>query len=164
MTSSAALVAVLIVVNVVAWTTVSWFVRRRRATARLKPFEWVAPGSEAGTFAPLATVAPVPAAESPPQPIIVHPVAGAATTYEIVWYRQGERIVFALQPMDGRSALLRPMRSETFRWNEDRDPPAGLRDAQREHGRLRERLLRDGWRRAGRGERWFSHRFRPPGT
>ena len=35
--------------------------------------------------------------------------------------------------------------------------------AQRAHGRLRSRLLRDGWTTAGRGGPWFSHRFRPPG-
>ena len=85
-----------------------------------------------------------------------------ATTYEIVWYREAERILFALQPIDGRSALDARVASESFIWSEDRDPPPSLRLAQREHGKLRERLLRDGWTRAGRGERWFSHRFQPP--
>ena len=47
----------------------------------------------------------------------------------------------------GRTALVRPVRSAPFAWDEERDPPAGLREAQREHGRLRETLLRDGWRR-----------------
>ena len=52
--------------------------------------------------------------------------------------------------------------SALFEWNEDRDPPPSLRAAQREHGRLRERLLREGWTRAGRGKHWYSHRFHPP--
>ena len=129
------------------------FIRRRRA--KVEPFEWLAPGAQAGTFAPLA-----PVVRSPSAPL--RAVAGAARTYEIVWYREDEHLVFGLQPIDGRTALVRPMRSAPFAWEEERDPPAGLREAQREHGRVREALLRDGWRRAGRGERWFSHRFRPP--
>jgi hypothetical protein len=93
--------------------------RRRRAKG-VEPFEWLAPGMQAGTFVPLT-------------------------------------------PLDGRTALVRPVRLAPFGWDEDRDPPAGLREAQREHGRLREALLRDGLRRAGRRDRWFSRRFRPPG-
>ena len=169
MSSSFTLIALLVVANVAGWTTVSWIVRRRRALARSKPFEWVAPGSQAGTFRPLATVsaspAPPPAADEPMERVVyLRPVAGAATVYEIVWYREDDRVVFALQPLDGRTALIQPQRSATFAWAEDRDPPPSLRAAQREHARLRERLLRDGWTRGGRGERWFSHRFKPPQT
>ena len=72
-------------------------------------------------------------------------------------------MLFGLQPLDGRSALPDRMASGAFAWTEDRDPPPGLRVAQRQHARLRERLLRDGWTGAGRGERWYSHRFQPPG-
>ena len=127
----------------------------RRRSVRIESFEWLAPGEQAGSFASVVPVAPALSAP-------LRAVAGAARTYEIVWYRDGEHVVFGLQPLDGRTALVRPVRSGPFPWEHDRDPPAGLRDAQREHGRLRERLLRDGWRRAGRGDRWFSHRFRPP--
>jgi hypothetical protein len=97
-----------------------------------------------------------PAPPAPPAPQAI------ASTYEIVWYRQGERLVFGLQPIDGRAARAGRERSGSFRWDEDDDPPATLRDAQRAHGRLRSRLLRDGWSPAGRGQTWFSHRFRPP--
>ena len=109
----------------------------------------VGAGTQAGTFAPL-----VPVVRSPSAPL--RAVAGAARTYEIVWYREDEHVVLGLQPIDGRTALVRPVRSAPFAWEEERDPPAGLREAQREHGRMREALLRDGWRRAGRGERWFA--------
>ncbi len=122
---------------------------------RVDAFEWLAPGTQAGTFSPLTRVATSPSAQ-------LRAVAGAAKTYEIVWYRDGDQVVFGLQPLDGRTALVRPVLSAPLPWNEDRDPPPGLRDAQREQGRLREQLLRDGWRRAGRGDRWFSHRFKPP--
>jgi hypothetical protein len=97
-----------------------------------------------------------PAPPAPPAPQAI------ASNYEIVWYRQGERLVFGLQPIDGRAARAGRERSGSFRWDEDDDPPATLRDAQRAHGRLRSRLLRDGWSPAGRGQTWFSHRFRPP--
>jgi len=99
---------------------------------------------------------PEPEPPAPPAPQAV------ATTYEIVWYRQGERLVFGLQPVDGRAARGGRERSGSFRWDEDDDPPSTLRDAQRAHGRLRSRLLRDGWTPGGRGPTWFSHRFRPP--
>jgi hypothetical protein len=173
MSSPFTLVALLIVANIVGWSTVSWALRRRRALARSKPYEWMRPASEAGSFTPLATVAPVPAPASPPAPaayepsetiVYLRPVSGAASVYEIVWYREDERLVFALQPLDGRTALIHPQRSGTFVWAEDRDPPPSMRDAQREQAKLRERLLHDGWTRAGRGERWFSHRFKPPET
>jgi hypothetical protein len=169
MSSPATVIVLALVINVVGWSTVSWFVRRRRAIARAKPYEWVLPGSEAGTFTPLASVAPIaadPPAQEPDDKIVVYlrPVAGAASVYEIVWYREDDRVVFALQPVDGRTALTQPQRSGSFAWPEDRDPPASMRDAQREQARLRERLQRDGWTRAGRGERWFSHRFKPPAT
>lgn len=95
----------------------------------------------------------------PPAPRALHAIA---STYEIVWYRQGERLVFGLQPLDGRATRESHVRSASFRWDEDHDPPPTLRDAQRVHGRLRSRLLRDGWTSAGRGGPWFSHRFRPP--
>lgn len=171
MTSPATVIALLVVVNIVAWTTVT-FVRRRRAVARAKPYEWMVPGSdEAGHFKPLAPVAPAPPPVAPPvadepmqRVVYLRPVAGAATTYEIVWYREEDRLVFALQPIDGRTALVHPPRSGTFAWEEERDPPPSLRAGQREQAKLRERLLRDGWTRAGRGERWFSHRFTPPET
>ena len=85
-----------------------------------------------------------------PSPSPSHPTPAAqpqaiASTYEIVWYRQGERLVFGLQPIDGRAARAGRERSGSFRWDEDDDPPSTLRDAQRAHGRLRSRLLRDGW-------------------
>ena len=70
--------------------------------------------------------------------------------------------MFGLQPLDGRATRAGRERSGSFRWDEDDDPPSTLRDAQRAHGRLRSRLLRDGWTAAGRGRTWFSHRFRPP--
>jgi hypothetical protein len=105
-----------------------------------------------------------PVAEPVPQdlPVPVRQLVSQATTYEIVWYRDEARVHFALQPVDGRSASWAKVHSDTFTWAEDADPPADLRDAQRAHGRLRARLVREGWRPAGRGERWFSHRFRPP--
>jgi hypothetical protein len=176
MSSPATLIALLIVANVVAWATVSWVLRRRRALTRSRPYEWMKPGSQAGSFAPLSAVSPLPVPVPVPVPAValadepahhvvyLRPVSGAATIYEIVWYREDDRLVFALQPLDGRTALIGPQRSGTFAWVEERDPPASLRAAQREHAKLRERLQRDGWSRAGRGERWFSHRFKPPET
>jgi hypothetical protein len=107
---------------------------------------------------PLPILAP---AEPEPEPEPPAPQA-IASTYEIVWYRQGERLVFGLQPLDGRATRAGRERSGSFRWDEDDDPPSTLRDAQRAHGRLRSRLLRDGWTAAGRGRAWFSHRLRPP--
>jgi hypothetical protein len=82
--------------------------------------------------------------------------------YEIVWYREGERVAFALQPTDGRAAPWARHRSTSFAWAEDHDPPASLRAAQRAHGRLKAKLDREGWQPAGRGERWFNHRVEPP--
>ena len=126
---------------------------------------------EAGTFLPLSPVGlqdpdPEPEPEpEPPQPAGFAPrpgVLSAATVYEIVWYREGERVAFALQPMDGRAAPWARYRSTSFAWAEDDDPPASLRVAQRAHGRLKARLDREGWRPAGRGERWFNHRVEPP--
>ena len=107
---------------------------------------------------PLPILAP---ADPEPEPEPPTPQA-IASTYEIVWYRQGERLVFGLQPLDGRATRAGRERSGSFRWDEDDDPPSTLRDAQRAHGRLRSRLLRDGWTAAGRGRAWFSHRLRPP--
>jgi len=142
---------------------------------------------EAGTFVPLSPVgldepepepepepdpepepepAPEPDPEREPEPepagFAAHPGGlSAATVYEIVWYREGERVAFALQPMDGRAAPGTRYRSTSFAWAEDRDPPASLRAAQRAHGRLKARLDREGWRPAGRGESWFNHRVKP---
>jgi hypothetical protein len=110
----------------------------------------------------LLPAAPEPEPPEPPAPPAPPAPQAIASTYEIVWYRQGERLVFGLQPIDGRAARAGRERSGSFRWDEDDDPPATLRDAQRAHGRLRSRLLRDGWSPAGRGQTWFSHRFRPP--
>jgi hypothetical protein len=47
------------------------FIRRRRA--KVEPFEWLAPGAQAGTFTPLTRVA-----RSPSAPL--RAVAGAART------------------------------------------------------------------------------------
>jgi hypothetical protein len=95
-------------------------------------------------------------------PIPAREPVDEASTYEIVWYREESRLVFALQPVDGRSSSGARHRSDHFTWTEDADPPADLRGAQSAHGRLRARLVREGWRPAGRGEKWFSHRFHPP--
>ena len=105
---------------------------------------------------------PEPEPEHLPEPPAPRAPQAIASTYEIVWYRQGERLVFGLQPLDGRATRAGRERSGSFRWDEDDDPPSTLRDAQRAHGRLRSRLLRDGWTAAGRGRTWFSHRLRPP--
>ena len=105
---------------------------------------------------------PEPEPEHEPEPPAPRTPQAIASTYEIVWYRQGERLVFGLQPLDGRATRAGRERSGSFRWDEDDDPPSTLRDAQRAHGRLRSRLLRDGWTAAGRGRAWFSHRLRPP--
>jgi hypothetical protein len=101
-----------------------------------------------------------PVADELPEP--AREPLGEATTYEIVWYREDSRLVFALQPIDGRSAPGTRRRSDHFTWTEDADPPADLRGAQSAHGRLRALLVRGGWRPAGRGRSWFSHRFHPP--
>jgi hypothetical protein len=106
---------------------------------------------------------PEPEPETEPAGFAPHPGGlSAATLYEIVWYREAERVAFALQPMDGRAAPWARYRSASFAWAEDRDPPASLRAAQRAHGRLKSRLDREGWRPAGRGESWFNHRVEPP--
>jgi hypothetical protein len=127
-----------------------------------EPFEPTGPIRIEDRREPVVVPAPVfrpPEPEPEPAPPAPHAIA---STYEIVWYRQGERLVFGLQPLDGRATRAGRERSGSFRWDEDDDPPATLRDAQRAHGRLRSRLLRDGWSPAGRGQTWFSHRFRPP--
>ncbi len=144
--------------------------------------------TQTGTLVPLAPAfrpqqpqpqpepEPAPEPEPEPEPIVPVPAPilpppeqepprapeAPASTYEIVWYRIGERLVFGLLPLDGRAISEARARSTSFRWDEDDDPPASLRDAQRAHGRLRSRLLRDGWTAAGRGTPWFSHRFGPP--
>ena len=123
--------------------------------------------AQAGLLVPLTPAfrrdpEPEPEPEHEPEPPAPRAPQAIASTYEIVWYRQGERLVFGLQPLDGRATRAGRERSGSFRWDEDDDPPSTLRDAQRAHGRLRSRLLRDGWTAAGRGRTWFSHRLRPP--
>jgi hypothetical protein len=138
---------------------------------REEPFEPTGPIRIEDRREPVVVPAPVlpppepePEPEPPEPPTPPAPPArqAIASTYEIVWYRQGERLVFGLQPLDGRATRAGRERSGSFRWDEDDDPPSTLRDAQRAHGRLRSRLLRDGWTAAGRGRAWFSHRLRPP--
>ena len=134
---------------------------------------------ESGVFVPLSPVRadqeaepePRPEPEPDPEPE-PEPEPGefplppgrlrTATTYAIVWYRDEDRVAFGLQPVDGRAEPWARYRSSAFVWPEDRDPPADLRGAQRAHGRLLARLERDGWELEGRGDAWFSHRFRPP--
>ena len=176
---------VLLVAITLAWAVMSVVVMRRHRRhrevavlqARPRRRERLAT-EEAGTFVPLASVfddesepAPEPEPEPEPEPDpepdgvepAPHPSALApARTYEIVWYREEERIAFALQPVDGRAAAWARYRSSSFAWAEDRDPPASLRAAQRAHGRLRARLERDDWVPGGRGEGWYRHRFEPP--
>lgn len=153
--------------------------RSRRASA---------PADETGGLVPLAPVRPPeeeqaaepeqepepigpfkafdrrPVSEPVPEdlPVPVRDPLDEATTYEIVWYRDEAMLQFALQPVDGRSAPWARVHSDSFTWPADADPPADLRGAQRAHGRLRARLVREGWRPAGRGSSWFSHRFHPP--
>jgi hypothetical protein len=172
-----------------AWVVVSVVVMRRHRRHREVGLLEAHPrrreqrlADERGTFVPLAPVfEEEPEVEPEPEPepepelepesesefvledLSPHPSTIApATIYEIVWYRDEERIAFALQPSDGRGASWARYRSASFTWGEDRDPPASLRAAQSAHGRLRARLERDGWATAGRGESWFSHRFSPP--
>jgi hypothetical protein len=183
-TSADTLILVLVGVTVV-WAAISVVVLRRarhhRAEVpvlRARPRR-VRMREESGTFVPLADVAPAaeeaeakpepePEPEPEPDPELYDfaapaaPPADAASTYEIVWYREDDRIAFALQPVDGRAAAWARYRSASFAWPEDRDPPPGLRAAQRAHGRLRARLERDGWRHEGRGASWFNHRVGPP--
>jgi hypothetical protein len=181
-TSADTLILVLVGVTVV-WAAISVVVLRRarhhRAEVpvlRARPRR-VRMREESGTFVPLADVAPAaeeaeakpePEPEPDPEPELYDfaapaaPPADAASTYEIVWYREDDRIAFALQPVDGRAAAWARYRSASFAWPEDRDPPPGLRAAQRAHGRLRARLERDGWRHEGRGASWFNHRVGPP--
>ena len=65
----------------------------------------------------------LPAAEPEPEPPAPRALPAIASTYEIVWYRQGERLVFGLQPVDGRATREGHVRSASFRWEEDDDPP-----------------------------------------
>ena len=167
-----------------AWVVVSVIVMRRQRRhrevgvlqARPRQHERPLRSEEAGRFVPLAPVfeeepepepdpdpepEPEPAPEleePPPHPSEITP----ATMYEIVWYREEERIAFALQPVDGRGASWARYRSSSFAWEEDTDPPASLKAAQSSHGKLRARLRREGWQASGRGDSWFSHRFEPP--
>jgi hypothetical protein len=142
----------------------AWSPPRRHVVIPREPWREPAPPPE-----------PEPEPEPRPEPVVeatydpVGPItvrdlrrAAVATTYEIAWYRTGERIAFGLQPLDGRAARDTYRRSASFRWDEDCDPPHDLRDAQRAHGRLRSRLMSDGWTPAGRGAPWFAHRFHPP--
>ncbi len=169
-----------------AWAIVSLLVMRRQRrdrevgvlNARPRPRERRLASEETGTFVPLAPVfeeeleeeleddlelEPEPEPEPELEELPPHPsTITAATMYEIVWYREEERIAFALQPVDGRAAPWARYRSASFAWAEDDDPPASLRAAQRAHGRLRARLERDDWRPAGRADSWFGHRFEPP--
>jgi hypothetical protein len=166
-----------------AWVVVSVVVMRRHRRhrelgllqARPRRHDQSLVSDEAGRFVPLAPAfeedldepeqepepqpEPEPELEEPsPHPSEITP----ATTYEIVWYREEERIAFALQPVDGRAAPWARYRSSSFAWEEDSDPPASLKAAQSSHGKLRARLRREGWQAAGRGDSWFSHRFAPP--
>jgi hypothetical protein len=179
------LMAALFVAVTAAWTVLALVVlrrsRRHRSPAdvplQARPRRRTA--EEAGTFVPLSAVARAEQeAWQPPEPALVElepepelePVdlpalpseLGRATTYEVVWYRDEDRLVFALQPVDGRAAGWARYRSTSFAWGEDSDPPASLKAAQSAHGRLRARLVRDGWTPAGRGDTWFGHRFAPP--
>jgi hypothetical protein len=190
--STSADTLVLILVGITAgWAILSFFVMRRSrhrrrevAVFQAQPRRRERPvrlREESGTFVPLAPVAaddeellepepeePEPGPEEPElEPEDYAPAPSGletATTYEVVWYRDGDedRIAFALQPVDGRAAPWARYRSASFSWGEDRDPPATLRAAQSAHGRLRARLERDGWTSSGRGPGWFSHRFEPP--
>jgi hypothetical protein len=184
MATSAETVIVVLAGITVVWALISVVVLRRArhrhdevAVLRARPRR-VRVQEESGSFVPLAEVGaalvepavkpePEPEPEPEPQPEPLEAAAApvpvdAATTYEIVWYRDEERIAFALQPVDGRAAPWARYRSASFAWPEDCDPPASLRAAQRAHGRLRARLDRDGWRHAGRGASWFNHRVGPP--
>jgi hypothetical protein len=181
MARSADTVILVLVGITVVWALISVVVLRRArhrhddvVVLRARPRR-VRVREESGTFVPLADVAPAateadaepqPEPEPEPEPELPAPPLPreAASTYEIVWYREDDRIAFALQPVDGRAASWARYRSASFAWVEDRDPPAGLRAAQRAHGRLRARLERDGWRHTGRGASWFNHRVAPPAT
>jgi hypothetical protein len=165
-----------------AWVVVSVVVMRRQRRdrevgllqARPRQHERRMASDEAGRFVPLAPVfeeepEPEPELEAEPEPepepeeLPPHPSdITPATLYEIVWYREEERIAFALQPVDGRAAGWARYRSSSFAWEEDSDPPASLKAAQSSHGKLRARLRREGWQASGRGDSWFSHRFEPP--
>jgi hypothetical protein len=171
-----------------AWVVVSVIVMRRHRRhrevgllqARPRRHERPLRSEETGRFVPLAPVFeeepepepepepdPEPEPELEPEPALEEPPPHPseitpATTYEIVWYREEERIAFALQPLDGRGASWARYRSSSFAWEEDSDPPASLKAAQSSHGKLRARLRREGWQAAGRGDSWFSHRFTPP--
>jgi hypothetical protein len=166
-----------------AWVVVSVVVMRRHRRHRevgllqARPRRHEAPlaSDEAGRFVPLAPVFEEPEHEPEPEPepepdpepeleeLPPHPSEiTPATMYEIVWYREEERIAFALQPVDGRGASWARYRSSSFAWEDDSDPPASLKAAQSSHGKLRARLRREGWQASGRGDSWFSHRFEPP--
>jgi hypothetical protein len=169
-----------------AWVVVSVVVMRRHRRdrevgllqARPRQNERRMASDDAGRFVPLAPVfeeEPEPEPDLEPEPELElelepeelppHPSdITPATMYEIVWYREEERIAFALQPVDGRAAPWARYRSSSFAWEEDSDPPASLKAAQSSHGKLRARLRREGWQASGRGDSWFSHRFEPPAS
>lgn len=91
-------------------------------------------------------------------------------THEIAWRSGAETGAFELRPVgsDGGApgpaggAAARPVaQSSAIRWGW-RMPPAPVPDARRAHDELVRRLVDDGWQRAGSGDLWFAHRFRPP--
>jgi hypothetical protein len=87
----------------------------------------------------------------------------ADSVYQIGWRAEQERGVFELQPVTSSEI-------NESSWAEQSSPvpwgwrmaPAPIPEARRAHAALVDTLLAAGWRRAGSGNAWFDHRFRPP--
>ena len=88
--------------------------------------------------------------------------------YQIAWRLRDDTGVFELCPVelpdgvDRASGAPSPTEQSPpipWRW---RIAPAPLAEARHAHATLVNRLLATGWRRAGAGDAWFAHLFRPP--
>jgi Polysaccharide biosynthesis C-terminal domain len=92
----------------------------------------------------------------------------ADALYEIVWRPAKDAGLFELRLADVIEDDVEPGTATSavdqsppvpWAW---RMPPAPIPEARRAHQTLVVRLLDEGWRRAGSGDIWFAHRFRPP--
>jgi hypothetical protein len=97
----------------------------------------------------------------PPSRVAPAPGSAPGAMHEIRWESDGAHGVFELRPVDEGTGATAPAvaasPSVAWGWHV---PPMPTPEVRAAHGRLVDRLLRTGWRPCGRGDLWFSHRFR----
>jgi O-antigen/teichoic acid export membrane protein len=94
--------------------------------------------------------------------------SGTELIHQIAWRLDDDGGVFELRPVDlsdsrearlGASGIKEQSPPVLWRW---RMGPAPIPEARRAHEALVARLLASGWQRAGTGDTWYAHLFRPP--